>query len=322
MSGNIVTYEGDPNYPSVSIECRRPSQGWGDAQFLQVWIVINLDKPALIARFMGPTWGPSGADRPQVGPMLAPWTFLSGRLTTYYVAMIQNKACNNRASIPCPLSGRTSYSQISWNIEAARLDFWWSYLSAIWQASQQRCFQCACHISDRLEMSKYESRSFETSRYFHTNKLIYILGYHRSRRILPLCHIQHSTLKFPLTRWGRATMVTISQTTSPEICFQWIKAWCCIYVVSRGKMEHGGKMEHRLFGKKNARRGSIFRSTWFLSSANSASYIEIELFEYLTKRFEYLTKLKFHTFDKSTYSHFDINCFDELSSRTVACGWI
>ena len=28
----------------------------------------------LIARFMVPTWGPSRADRPQVGPMLAPWT--------------------------------------------------------------------------------------------------------------------------------------------------------------------------------------------------------------------------------------------------------
>ena len=33
---------------------------------------------ALIARFMGPTWGPYGADRTQVGPMLAPWTLLSG----------------------------------------------------------------------------------------------------------------------------------------------------------------------------------------------------------------------------------------------------
>ena len=32
----------------------------------------------LIARFMGPTWGPAGADRTQVGPMLAPWTLLSG----------------------------------------------------------------------------------------------------------------------------------------------------------------------------------------------------------------------------------------------------
>ena len=32
----------------------------------------------LIARFMGPTWGPSGADSTLVGPMLAPWTLLSG----------------------------------------------------------------------------------------------------------------------------------------------------------------------------------------------------------------------------------------------------
>ena len=33
---------------------------------------------SLIARFMGPKWGPYGADRTQVGPMLAPWTLLSG----------------------------------------------------------------------------------------------------------------------------------------------------------------------------------------------------------------------------------------------------
>ena len=41
----------------------------------------ELDKKTiLIARFMGPTWGTSGADRAQVGPMLAPWTLLSGYL--------------------------------------------------------------------------------------------------------------------------------------------------------------------------------------------------------------------------------------------------
>ena len=34
----------------------------------------------LIASFMGPTCSPSGADRTQVGPMLAPWTLLSGSL--------------------------------------------------------------------------------------------------------------------------------------------------------------------------------------------------------------------------------------------------
>ena len=34
--------------------------------------------------FMGPTWGLSGADRTQVGPMLAPWTLLSGVLPQDY----------------------------------------------------------------------------------------------------------------------------------------------------------------------------------------------------------------------------------------------
>ena len=32
------------------------------------------------AKFMGPTWGPPGPCRPQMGPMLAPWTLLSGML--------------------------------------------------------------------------------------------------------------------------------------------------------------------------------------------------------------------------------------------------
>ena len=31
-----------------------------------------------IAKFMGPTWGPPGSCRPQMGPMLVPWTLLSG----------------------------------------------------------------------------------------------------------------------------------------------------------------------------------------------------------------------------------------------------
>ena len=33
-----------------------------------------------VARFMGPTWGPPGADTTQVGPMWATWTLLSGFL--------------------------------------------------------------------------------------------------------------------------------------------------------------------------------------------------------------------------------------------------
>ena len=38
----------------------------------------------LIARFVGPKWGPSGADRTQVGPMFAPGTLLSGIMKFVY----------------------------------------------------------------------------------------------------------------------------------------------------------------------------------------------------------------------------------------------
>ena len=48
------------------------------ASIANIIIVSGNYMVSLIARFMGPTWGPSGADRTQVGPLLAPWTLLSG----------------------------------------------------------------------------------------------------------------------------------------------------------------------------------------------------------------------------------------------------
>ena len=55
----------------------------------RIW---GLDSQCLIARFMGPTWGPSEADRTQVGPMLAPWTLLSGMFCDYGI----KPACQQR----------------------------------------------------------------------------------------------------------------------------------------------------------------------------------------------------------------------------------
>ena len=52
-------------------------------------------KISLIARIMGPTWAPSGADRTQVGPMLAPWTLLS--------EILCDKICDEKKWQPlCP----------------------------------------------------------------------------------------------------------------------------------------------------------------------------------------------------------------------------
>ena len=42
------------------------------------WHDCALQKQSLIASFMGPTWGPPGANRTQVGPMSASWTLLYG----------------------------------------------------------------------------------------------------------------------------------------------------------------------------------------------------------------------------------------------------
>ena len=44
-----------------------------------------------IANFMGPTWGPPGSYRPQMGLILAPWTLLSGMLIWLFSPFIENK---------------------------------------------------------------------------------------------------------------------------------------------------------------------------------------------------------------------------------------
>ena len=44
-----------------------------------------LEKLSLITRFMEPTWGPSGAERTQTGPMLATGTLLSGMYQKKYI---------------------------------------------------------------------------------------------------------------------------------------------------------------------------------------------------------------------------------------------
>ena len=79
-----------PANESLSLAGRKPRishvivlyQVWPSAS--GVWPSINwshhlhLVQSILISRFMGPIWVPSVTDRTQVGPMLAPWTLLSG----------------------------------------------------------------------------------------------------------------------------------------------------------------------------------------------------------------------------------------------------
>ena len=60
------------------LHCCKPTDGVALSGHLQAPCWPSAGLVSQIARFVGPTWGPSGADRTQVGPMLAPWTLLSG----------------------------------------------------------------------------------------------------------------------------------------------------------------------------------------------------------------------------------------------------
>ena len=70
---------------SVFPTLRDMVQFWGFKVPLQI----------LIARFMGPTWGPSGANRTQMGPMLASWTLLS-RMAIWCVISCHNLYKHNK----------------------------------------------------------------------------------------------------------------------------------------------------------------------------------------------------------------------------------
>ena len=56
-----------------------------------------------IARFAWPTWGPPGSCRPQVGPMLAPWTLLSGEWQTLPTGIIYTECTIIDAGKVCVL---------------------------------------------------------------------------------------------------------------------------------------------------------------------------------------------------------------------------
>ena len=93
---------------------------------------------------MGPIWGPSGADRTQVGSMLAPWTLL-GLIPYWNNGVYPTHTMGYRLQTMglYSLSGKTSYHQILRSLKAMRLDvimiisLWHS--TGIWAARLLRC---------------------------------------------------------------------------------------------------------------------------------------------------------------------------------------
>ena len=68
----------------------------------------------MIARFMGPIWGPSGADRTQVGPMLAPWTLLSGN--TQFIRLHRIYICITQRIVNTQQTMLSATKFVQWNV--------------------------------------------------------------------------------------------------------------------------------------------------------------------------------------------------------------
>ena len=64
-----------------------------------------------IARFMRPTWGPPGSCRPKMGPMLAPWTLLSGTMLSTHPCLFLSISNTYSGHISLPQK-RTSANSI------------------------------------------------------------------------------------------------------------------------------------------------------------------------------------------------------------------
>ena len=63
-------------------------------------VPIAVHEITQMARFVGPTWGPPGSCRPQMGSMLAPWTLLSGKPQARTLALRgwDRAACHNECT--------------------------------------------------------------------------------------------------------------------------------------------------------------------------------------------------------------------------------
>ena len=70
------------NQQTVLYECMMKICSW---RVKTSHCFILRSKVTQITNFMGLTWGPPGSCQPQMGPVLAPWTLLSGKLISYYI---------------------------------------------------------------------------------------------------------------------------------------------------------------------------------------------------------------------------------------------
>ena len=83
-----------------------------------------------IARFMGPTWGPPGSCRPQMSPMLAHWTLLSGSFPSRF---------------PCNNFHKTSHYKFVIRLEDKHCS-WFKKNHKLWSQHVISAYHRGCHF--------------------------------------------------------------------------------------------------------------------------------------------------------------------------------
>ena len=84
-----------------------------------------------IAKFMGPTWDQPGSCRPQLGPMLAPWTLLSGICLLWVSSQGSGSLRNFHVKIQVNIKDFQTWHLIVWlqSCQPIRSHVWKSWLT-------------------------------------------------------------------------------------------------------------------------------------------------------------------------------------------------
>ena len=110
------------------------------SRLVQVLYAASLPESVMtsqMAMFMGPEWGPTGADRTQVDPILAPWTLLSGLLSVEILwincreVVMKIQICHSRK---CILS-TTQYWSFSLGLDMLTKTLMYNIILQLWVLS-------------------------------------------------------------------------------------------------------------------------------------------------------------------------------------------
>ena len=130
---------------AIPFLCRNEYIFHSTLTILQIsWMWWQVLVKTQIAKFTGPTWFQPGFCRPQIGPMLAPWTLLPDDLST--ITSWEGRSFNDQRSIRCKLL------QQMWKRIMLRCIFctnnWKIFHYLCWKETSAVTLWLTCHEND------------------------------------------------------------------------------------------------------------------------------------------------------------------------------